>query len=136
VGSRPEVAVGAIVTYAEQLLLVRRGPDGSGPGRWAIPSGRVELGETLAEAVVRELHEETGLRGVCGRFVGWAEIFDEHLHAVVLDFEVDLLEYAEPVAGDDASDARWVPLGDVAGMDLAPGMAEFLAEHRYIDTIV
>ena len=131
----PEVAVGAIVTHAEQLLLVQRGR-GSGAGRWAIPSGRVELGETLAEAVTRELHEETGLQGVCGRFVGWAEILDDHLHAVVLDFEVDLLEFAEPVAGDDACDARWVPLGDVASMDLVPGMAEFLAEHRFIDTIV
>jgi ADP-ribose pyrophosphatase YjhB (NUDIX family) len=128
------MAVGAIVTYAEQLLLVQRGP-GSGEGLWAIPSGRVELGETLAEAVIRELFEETGLQGVCGRFVGWAEIIDEHLHAVVLDFEVDLLEYAEPVAGDDAIDARWVPLGEVAGMALVPGMAEFLSEHRFIDTI-
>ena len=133
--ARPEVAVGAIVTYAEQLLLVQRGR-GSGAGRWAIPSGRVELGETLAEAVIRELREETGLRGVCGRFVGWAELIDDHFHAVVLDFEVTLLEYAEPVAGDDATDARWVPLGDVASMDLVPGMAEFLAEHRFIDTIV
>jgi 8-oxo-dGTP diphosphatase len=135
VSRHPEVAVGAIVTHAEQLLLVQRGR-GSGAGRWAIPSGRVELGETLAEAVTRELHEETGLQGVCGRFVGWAEILDEHLHAVVLDFEVDLLEFGEPVAGDDARDARWVPLGDVASMDLVPGMAEFLAEHRFIDTIV
>ena len=133
--THPEVAVGAIVTYAEQLLLVQRGP-GAGAGRWAVPGGRVERGETLAEAVVRELHEETGLHGVCGRFVGWAEIIDEHLHAVLLDFEVDLLEFGEPVAGDDARDARWVPLGEVASMDLVPGMAEFLAEHRFIDTIV
>jgi mutator protein MutT len=135
VRSHPEVAVGAIVTYAEQILLVRRGR-GSGQGSWSIPGGRVELGETVAEAVVRELFEETGLEGVCGRFVGWAEILDEHLHAVILDFEVDLLDVSDPVAGDDAAEARWVPLGDVAGMDVVPGMVEFLAEHRFLDTIV
>jgi ADP-ribose pyrophosphatase YjhB (NUDIX family) len=135
VSTHPELAVGAIVTYAEQLLLIRRGR-GSAQGRWSVPGGRVELGETVAEAVTRELLEETGLEGVCGRFIGWTEILDEHLHAVVLDFEVGLLEFAEPVAGDDAAEARWVPLGDVAGMDLVSGMAEFLAEHHVIDTIV
>jgi len=56
---RPEVAVGAIAVDAERLLLVRRG-HGPAAGLWSVPGGRVEPGEMLVEAVVRELAEETG----------------------------------------------------------------------------
>ena len=60
--SRPEVAVGAIAVDAGRLLLVRRG-HGPAAGLWSVPGGRVEPGEMLVEAVVRELAEETGLAG-------------------------------------------------------------------------
>ncbi|MYJ35492.1 MAG: NUDIX domain-containing protein, partial [Acidimicrobiaceae bacterium] len=69
---RAEVAVGAIVRRSDELLLVRRGHPPA-VGEWSVPGGRVEPGELLMEAVVRELHEETGLRGVCGPLVGWVE---------------------------------------------------------------
>ena len=58
--SRPEVAVGAVCVHADALLLVRRGR-GPAAGEWAVPGGRVEWGETLHEAVVREIAEETGI---------------------------------------------------------------------------
>jgi ADP-ribose pyrophosphatase YjhB (NUDIX family) len=107
-----ELCVGAIVVLDGQLLLVQRANEPSA-GEWSVPGGRVEPGETLAEAVVRELGEETGLEGVCGPLVGWVERIDERHHFVILDFEVTVL-------GDDAGARRrrrrraWVPLEDVA----------------------
>lgn len=132
---RPTVCVGAIAVDDARLLLVRRG-HGPAAGTWAVPGGRVEGGETIAEAVVRELREETGLEGVCGAFVGWAEVLDAELHSVILDFAVSVLEGGEPVAGDDAAEARWVPLEAVADLTLAPGLAEFLHDHGILATII
>jgi ADP-ribose pyrophosphatase YjhB (NUDIX family) len=85
--------------------------------------------------VVRELAEETGLEGVCGELIGWVELVDDERHDVILDFAVTVLEAAEPVAGSDAAEARWVRLGDVAELSLAPGLAEFLHDHGIIETI-
>jgi 8-oxo-dGTP pyrophosphatase MutT (NUDIX family) len=83
--------------------------------------------------VVRELREETGLRAACGDLVGWAEVITGEAHYVILDFRVDLLDPPEAaVAGDDAVALAWVPLGEVAGHDLVPGLAEFLSRHGVI----
>jgi 8-oxo-dGTP diphosphatase len=130
----PQVCVGAIAVDADRLLMIRRG-HGPAAGTWSIPGGRVEPGELLAEAVVRELTEETGVEGVCGELVGWTERFDEGFHHVILDFAVAVLEGTTPVAGDDATEARWVPLADVAELDLVPGLAPFLHEHGIIPTM-
>lgn len=131
---RPEVCVGAIIVEDDDLLLVRRAHPPAA-GSWSLPGGRVERGETLAEAVVREVAEETGLECVCGEMVGWSEVILDDTHAVILDFRAHLLERADPEAGDDASEARWVPLWDVAELRLAPGLAEFLHDHQVIATI-
>ncbi|MGK2929546.1 MAG: NUDIX hydrolase [Acidimicrobiales bacterium] len=132
---RPEVAVGAIVVDDDRILLIRRG-SGVAVGRWSVPGGRVEHGELLAEATVRELFEETGLEGVCGPFVGLVERFLEGAHHVILDHEVTLLDpTVAPVAGDDAADVAWVPLSDVADWLLVDGLAEFLHDHGIIATI-
>ncbi len=131
---RPEVCVGAVVSDSQRLLLVRRG-QGPGAGEWSVPGGRVERGETLAEAVVRELHEETGLDGVCGPLLGWAERIGDDHHFVILDFEVTLIGSDEVRAGDDASEVAWVPLDEVVDRRLVDGLAEFLAEHGLISTI-
>lgn len=101
-----------------------------------MPGGHLERGETLAEAVVRELTEETGLEGACGELVGWTELLGGDHHTVILDFWVHLLERADLRPGDDASEARWVALGEVAEMRLAPGLAELLHDHGVITTIV
>lgn len=131
---RPIVAVGAVAVYDGELLLVRRG-HGPAAGHWAVPGGRVEPGELVAQAVVRELAEETGLEGVCGPLVGWTEIIDDEHHFVVLDFEVTVLDPSAARAGDDAAEVRWVPLDDVCDLALVDGLAEFLHGHGILPTI-
>jgi len=116
-------------------LLIRRG-HGPAAGRWSVPSGRIERGETAAEAVVRELMEETSLAGVCGGLIGWAELISDEAHFVVLNFEVIMMDDGEPVAGSDAAEARWVPLAEVEELNLTPGLVEFLAEHNIIELLV
>ena len=130
------MCVGAIAVDDDRLLLVRRANQ-PGAGTWSVPGGRVEPGETVGEAVVREVREETGLEALCGSLLGWVErIGDEH-HFVILDFVVEILDAADPTAGDDALEAAWVPLVDVAEMtDLVDGLAEFLHEHGVLDVIV
>jgi 8-oxo-dGTP diphosphatase len=133
--ARPELAVGAVVLRDDHLLLIRRGR-GVAEGRWSLPGGRVEHGELLAEATVRELLEETGLEGVCGELVGIVERFIDDEHFVILDYGVTLLDPdAEPIAGDDAAEVAWVSLHDVATWRLVDGLAEFLHDHGVIDTI-
>ncbi|MGH9177084.1 MAG: NUDIX hydrolase [Acidimicrobiales bacterium] len=130
----PELCVGAVVVDDERLLLVRRG-HGPAAGTWSVPGGRVDRNETLAEAVLRELLEETGLDGVCDELIGWVERIDAGHHFVILDFRVRVLDPGDPVAGSDAAEAAWVPLIDVAGLCLAEGLAEFLHEHGILGTI-
>ena len=133
----PTVCVGALAVHEDRLLLVRRGR-GPAAGEWSVPGGRVDPGETLAEAVVREVAEETGIEVVCDDLVGWVERIDDEHHFVILDFRVTVLdEDPVPRAGDDAAEAAWVPLSDVAEMrTLVEGLAEFLHEHGIISTIV
>ena len=122
-----------MVVDSDRLLLVRRGR-GPAQGTWSVPGGGVERGETLAEAVTRELREETGLEGVCGRLLGWAERIGPDEHHVILDFEVTVVDRGEPVAGDDAAEACWVDVADVAEMNLVEGLAELLYEWGVIST--
>jgi 8-oxo-dGTP diphosphatase len=133
---RPELCVGAIAVAGERLLLVRRG-NGPAAGAWSVPGGRVEPGETLAEAVVRELAEETGIEGVCDHLVGWVERIGPSSHYVILDFAVTVLSDPDvpPTAGGDAAEAAWVPLEQVAYLALVDGLAEFLHEHGILSVI-
>jgi 8-oxo-dGTP diphosphatase len=129
---RPEVAVGAVAVDDDRLLCVRRG-HGPGGGLWSVPGGRVQAGESLREAVVRELFEETALEAVVDQFVGYVErtgADPNPYHFVILDFAVTVLDpRAEPVAGDDAAEVRWVPFAELAELRLVPGLYDFLREH-------
>ncbi len=133
----PEVAVGGIVLREgpdgrpADLLLVQRGR-GPGVGRWSVPGGRVEPGERAADAVVREVAEETGLAVAVEGFVGWVERIDPTggWHHVILDFRARALDAsAVPVAGDDAAAVRWWPLAELAGARLVDGLLDFLRDH-------
>jgi ADP-ribose pyrophosphatase YjhB (NUDIX family) len=120
--------VGAVVVADGRLLLVRRGRP-PGVGAWSVPGGRVEAGERLAAAVAREVAEETGVEVTCGELLGWVERIGEGHHFVILDFACTAVGAPEPVAGDDAAEAAWVPLPDVPALPLVDGLLDFLGHH-------
>jgi len=130
--SAPVVGVGGVAVVDGRILMVRRG-HGPAAGTWSVPGGRVEAGETLHEAVVREVMEETGLEVVVDHFVGYVERIGEGYHFVILDFGVSLLEPdADPVAGDDAAEAAWVPFDDLGNLRLVDGLYDFLRDHEVL----
>ena len=131
---RPELCVGAIAVQDGRLLLVQRGRPPA-EGLWSVPGGRVEAGESIVDAVLRELDEETGLAGTCGELVGWVERRGADHHFVILDFHVAVADPQAARAGDDASAVAWIPLADLAARtDIVPGLVEFLREHGVVAT--
>jgi 8-oxo-dGTP diphosphatase len=122
----PTVAVGLVARDRHgRLLLVRRG-NPPAKGSWSLPGGRVEAGETLAEAAARELREETGLVARIGEVAGVVERIGEGYHYVIADLWAEL-DDPEPVAASDVDDAILVELEALPHLDLTPGLAEFLA---------
>jgi ADP-ribose pyrophosphatase YjhB (NUDIX family) len=122
-----------VAVAVDRLLLVRRGRE-PGRGLWSIPGGRVEAGESLVDAVERELVEETGIAARCGPLLGVAEHREGDHHFVILDYLVEVAVAVPLVPGTDADEARWVPLGEVADMPLVPGLAGFLAANGVLTT--
>ncbi|TKJ19126.1 NUDIX domain-containing protein [Blastococcus sp. CCUG 61487] len=120
--------VGAVVLDdAGRLLLIRRGHAPSA-GLWSVPGGRVEAGETLTDAVVREVREETGLAVRPDAVVGRLSIPGDGVVYEVTDFACTLLEPgAEPVPGDDADDALFA---DAATLDRLPSTPRLLETLR------
>jgi 8-oxo-dGTP diphosphatase len=107
----PRVGVGAVVVRDRHALLVRRGKPPN-QGLWAIPGGRVELGETLQQAVEREILEETGISVRAGAPIYTFDVIlrDEddrvRFHYVIVDMLADYIS-GELRAGDDAWETGW-----------------------------
>jgi 8-oxo-dGTP diphosphatase len=111
--STPIAGVGAVITNdAGQLVLIRRG----NPPRadeWSIPGGKVEFGETVREALRREVQEETGLTIEIERLVDVVDLVTRDAsgavirHFVLIDFKAVWIS-GDLTAGNDASEARWV----------------------------
>ena len=115
------VCAGAVIRDGDgRLLLVRRGRAPS-RGRWSVPGGRVEPGETPAQAAAREVREETGLEVIVGPLLASVEIGEFLVH----DFAAEVVG-GELRAGDDASDVRWCSFDEAALLPLTPGLLEEL----------
>lgn len=128
----PMVGVAAIVIQDGRVLLVKRDHDPD-RGKWSVPGGLVEAGETLAAAVKRETLEETGLTVEPGEMATIAEAITPdgrgrvRLHYVLIDF------FARPTGGrlqasSDAGDLRWVTGHEAMALDLTDGVRVFLRE--------
>lgn len=122
---RPILGVGAIVLDGDSVLLVERGKEPL-KGYWSLPGGAVETGETVADALVREVREETGLDVTLGPLV---EIFERIMtdaegrteyHYVLLDY-LCRVRGGEACAGSDVSAVRWVKRADLGGVRLTSG---------------
>ena len=120
--------VGAIVKDERgRLLLIKRGHE-PGLGLWSIPGGRIEPGETDAEALVREMQEETGLTVEPGPLVG--QVQRPGPDGMVIDIRdyVATISAGTLRAGDDAADARWVAPADLGSLLVTDGLIEALTE--------
>jgi 8-oxo-dGTP diphosphatase len=117
---RPALTADCVVFRGDTVLLIKRGKEPFA-GRWALPGGFVNEGESADQAAERELEEETGVKGVgvCLREVGvfTAPGRDPRGWVVSVAHFVDLTWHEVPVqAADDAADAAWVPLSEASGL--------------------
>ncbi len=111
---RPVPAAGVVCIRDGEVLLIRRGTPPR-LGEWSLPGGRVEWGESVQACALRELAEETG---VVAELIGLIDVIDGQFagggaeparHYILIDFAARWLS-GEPVAGDDAAEARFVPV--------------------------
>jgi 8-oxo-dGTP diphosphatase len=122
---RPMVGVGAIILRDDQVLLVQRGKEPS-YGKWSIPGGLVELGESLQEAVMREVREEVGLDVQVRDLVVALDrvILDQagriEYHYILLDFLCECDE-GDPAPASDVLDCAFVPILSLSRYDLTRG---------------
>lgn len=121
----PGVGVAAAVIERGRVLLVRRAAPPFA-GAWALPGGRVAWGETLANAVAREVREECGLEVAVGELACAVEVIVADAHWVVLVHRARRLG-GQPVAGDDAAAIRWARLDELDELDAVPGLAAAVA---------
>ena len=121
---RPYVGVGVVVFRAEEVLLVQRGKKPR-LHSWSIPGGAQELGETIEDAAHREILEETGLEI---EILGLVEVVNSinrdkekrvQFHYTLIDFFAEW-KRGNLMPGDDAADARWVPMKEIEDYKLRP----------------
>ncbi len=120
----PIVGVGVAIVDEGKILLVQRAND-PGKGLWAVPGGKVDHGETLREAAVREVLEETGLDVEVSDVVWAGEHISDHGHIVLIDF-LGTVRGGSLQAADDADRAEWVPVADATGYPLTETMYDLL----------
>ncbi|HUT69582.1 MAG TPA: NUDIX hydrolase [Desulfatiglandales bacterium] len=130
--SSPHVAVGAVVFKENKVLLIKR-ENSPGKGLWAIPGGRVQLGETIQEAAEREIREETGVVIRAKDPVYTFDLIERDTHGrirfhyVIVDLLADYIS-GEPDPGSDAVDARWIAPHELDKLSLGTSTRKFLKE--------
>ena len=128
---RPFLAVSAAIVRDGKVLVVRRARLPAS-GVFSLPGGVVEVGETLTEAVVREVREETGLEIEPVALAGYREAITRDAggrverHFVILPFAARWIA-GEPTLNEELSEARWVDPAEVATLPTTPGLAEIVA---------
>lgn len=132
----PVPAVAAIIIRSRDILLIKRGREPN-LGKWSVPGGRVELGETLEEAVKREVLEETGLEVELGDLAGVCDLIVKHdeqisFHYVLLDYYATIVS-GIPAAASDATECRWVSLDQIKEYDVTPSLIDRLRQNGLID---
>jgi 8-oxo-dGTP diphosphatase len=123
----PIIAVGAVILDREGkiLLVKRRNPPNA--GKWAVPGGKVELGETLEEAVIRETLEETSLEVKPTILLSVVEVVGPVYHYVILDYQCDVIG-GELEPGSDALEANYFEISDALRTDVPDSMRLLLEE--------
>ncbi len=131
---RPVVGVGAVILDGDKILLEKRKNEPN-KGKWSVPGGLVELGESVEEAVVREVQEETGLEVDEPRlvdvvnYVSLSEKGAVLYHYVILDYLVTV-QSGKAKAASDADALKWVPFNEVEEYDLTESFRLFFKRNR------
>jgi 8-oxo-dGTP diphosphatase len=127
----PILAVSAAIIRDGKVLIVRRARSPAG-GLYTLPGGGVEVGETLIEAVVREVREETALAIEPVALAGYREAITRdgdgriERHFVILPFAARWIA-GEPMLNDELSEAMWLDPSEIAGLNATAGLAEIVA---------
>ena len=132
--TRPYLAVSAAIFRGDRVLIVRRARPPA-HGLYTLPGGGVELGETLEQAAIREVREETGLDIKPLALAGYRQVISRddggriERHFVILPFAAPWIA-GEVALNEELSEAHWLPPSQLSELETTEGLAEIVAAAR------